>query len=75
MTNGFNDPVRSYAAKHATQLTGLPKQDLRFAPADNLFDAIRADVAPLGGVEFQPLLRHSEREPPFSEIDEDPNDE
>lgn len=46
----------------------------RFAPADNLYDAIRADVAPFGGVEFMPLLRQRESEPPFSDIDDEPND-
>ena len=46
----------------------------RFAPADNLYDAIRADVAPFGGVEFVPLLRSRESEPPFSDIDDEPND-
>jgi hypothetical protein len=46
----------------------------RFAPADNLYDAIRSDVAPLGGVEFMPLIRHRDSEPPFSDIDDEPND-
>ncbi|HEY0106261.1 MAG TPA: hypothetical protein VGB91_09270 [Rhizomicrobium sp.] len=47
----------------------------RFAPADNLYDAIRADVASIGGVEFQPLLRTYEREFPFNDIDWNPFDD
>ena len=43
----------------------------RFAPADNLYDAIRSDVAAMGGVEFQPLMRRYNREPPFSDLDDD----
>lgn len=40
----------------------------RFKPADNLYDAIRFDVEPLGGVEFEPLLRQRVRElPDFSD--------
>lgn len=37
---------------------------MRFKPAKNLFDAIRFDVEPFGGVEFKPLLRTLVREPP-----------
>jgi len=40
----------------------------RFSPADNLYDAIRADmaaIAPLNELEFQPLLRHLDRDPSF----------
>jgi hypothetical protein len=45
----------------------------RFAPANNLYDAIRADVESIGGVNFQPLLRDISSEPPFNDIDWDPN--
>ena len=47
----------------------------RFAPADNLYDAIRADVAAIGGVEFQPLRRTYGRELPFNDIDWNPFDD
>ena len=43
----------------------------RFAPYDNLWEAIRADVAPLGGVELEPLRRLLDEELCFSELDED----
>jgi hypothetical protein len=29
----------------------------RFAPADNLYDAIRADLKAIGGIDFEPLPR------------------
>ncbi|HUJ02046.1 MAG TPA: hypothetical protein VLW75_00295 [Rhizomicrobium sp.] len=38
---------------------------LRFAPADNLYDAIRSDVSQLGEYEFQPLTRQCSRDLPF----------
>ncbi len=44
----------------------------RYAPADNLYDAIRADVAVLGGIDFQPLRRVQESEYPFNDIDWNP---
>jgi hypothetical protein len=47
----------------------------RFAPADNLFDAIRHDVAPFGGIKLPFFERQLTREPPFNDIDENPHDE
>jgi hypothetical protein len=44
---------------------------VRFAPAENLYDAIRIDVGSDGIDGFEPLFRHYDSEPPFSEIDED----
>lgn len=46
----------------------------RFAPADNLYDAIRADVAPFGGVEFFWFERPVTSLYPFSDVDDEPND-
>ena len=43
---------------------------VRFAPAENLYDAIRLDVGHDGIKGFEPLSRLYDREPPFSEIDE-----
>ncbi|HTQ14377.1 MAG TPA: hypothetical protein VMH86_10915 [Rhizomicrobium sp.] len=37
----------------------------RFAPADNLYDAIRFDIANLGDFEFKPLDRQYSRDLPF----------
>jgi hypothetical protein len=37
----------------------------RFAPADNLYDAIRFDVANLGDFEFMPLGRQYSSDLPF----------
>lgn len=45
----------------------------RFAPADNLYDAIRFDIAHLGEFEFRPLERDRERGIPF--FDPDAEDE
>ena len=42
---------------------------MRFAPADNLYDAIRADVEPIGGIDFEPLLRDRDNEYPFNDLD------
>jgi len=42
----------------------------RFAPAENLYDAIRLDVGHDGIDGFEPLSRLYDGEPPFSEIDE-----
>ena len=47
---------------------------LRFAPADNLYDAIRADVAPFGGVDFHFFERQVTSLYPFSDVDDEPND-
>ena len=73
------ESLRGLAEKHGRSVADEAREILesslaRFAPADNLYDAIRSDVAPLGGVEFMPLLRHRESEPPFSDIDDEPND-
>jgi hypothetical protein len=71
MNKGLNDPSRAYANKpDRTDPSGLPPH-ARFAPAENLYDAIRLDVGTGGMEDFEPLSRHYEREPPFSEIDED----
>jgi hypothetical protein len=59
--NGLADEPREF--KHDSKV--------RFAPADNLYDAIRHDVGPNGIEGFEPLSRQYSREPPFSEIDED----
>jgi hypothetical protein len=71
MNKGLNDPTRAYAAKTASKDTGRPSMHARFAPTDNLFDAIRLDVGSAGIENFEPLSRSYDREPPFSEIDED----
>ncbi|HXM00682.1 MAG TPA: hypothetical protein VN932_12190 [Rhizomicrobium sp.] len=42
---------------------------VRFAPADNLYDAIRSDIAPLGQFEFMSLARDRERGIPFFDPD------
>ena len=42
---------------------------VRFAPADNLYDAIRSDIAPLGEFEFIPLARDRKRGIPFFDPD------
>lgn len=67
MSKGFNDPARAYAVPPTADR--LPAR-VRFAPADNLFDAIRLDVGPAGIADYEPLLRQYDREPLFSEIDE-----
>jgi hypothetical protein len=51
----------------------VPESKARFAPADNLYDAIRFDIAPLGEFEFMPLERNRERGIPF--FDPDSQDE
>ncbi|MEI9888511.1 MAG: hypothetical protein WDN08_18820 [Rhizomicrobium sp.] len=38
----------------------------RPVPPDNLYDAIRAEVDAVGGVEFEPLRRLADREPPLA---------
>jgi len=43
---------------------------VRFTPADNLYDAMRSDVANLGDFEFQPLERQYTRDPPFVGVPE-----
>jgi hypothetical protein len=43
----------------------------RFAPADNLYDAIRADIAHLGEFEFRPLGRQGAMRIPFFDPDAD----
>jgi hypothetical protein len=69
MNKGLNDPTRAYTAKTASKEAGRPSARARFAPADNLFDAIRLDVGSAGIENFEPLSRSYSREPPFSEID------
>jgi len=73
MSSDFNEPSRAYA--QAPAVDTMDRERARFAPADNLYDAIRADVAPIGGVDFLPLFREGSREPPFNDIDWNPDDE
>ncbi len=71
MNDGLHDPARAYAKKQSSADADRLPAHVRFAPANNLYDAIRHDVGP-GGIEgFEPLQRHYDHEPPFSEIDED----
>lgn len=70
MNDGLNDPARAYAKKTNTADSERAAARVRFAPAENLYDAIRLDVGQDGIDGFEPLLRHYDREPPFSEIDE-----
>jgi hypothetical protein len=73
MNSGFEDPARAYVHKSAIN---SPTSDIeRFAPADNLYDAIRADVESLGGVDLEPLQRDRSREHPFNDIDWPPDNE
>jgi hypothetical protein len=70
MNRGLNDPSRAYTNKPAFADPDAPAR-VRFAPVENLYDAIRLDVGSDGIDGFEPLLRHYDSEPPFSEIDED----
>lgn len=73
MNSGLEDPARAYVHRSAV---GSPASDIeRFAPADNLYDAIRADVESLGGVDLEALQRDRSREPPFNDIDWPPGSE
>lgn len=69
---GFSDPRRAYSQAPAA---GKKRAVDRFAPADNLYDAIRGDVAPVGGIDLHRFERDVSSEPPFSDIDWDPNDD
>jgi hypothetical protein len=71
MNKGLHDPSRAYANKPASADPDRMPARVRFAPAENLHDAIRLDVGTDGIDGFEPLLRHYNNEPPFSEIDED----
>jgi hypothetical protein len=71
MNSGFKDPTRAYAHKPAANRAQDELE--RFAPADNLYDAIRADVESIGGIDLEPLLRDCSREPPFNDIDWPPD--
>jgi hypothetical protein len=71
MNKSLNDPARAYANKPGSADLNRAAASVRFAPAENLYDAIRLDVGPNGIDDFEPLLRHYDSEPPFSEIDED----
>jgi hypothetical protein len=67
--NGRN-PDKDSVLKPASSLADESREFLhdpktRFAPASNLFDAIRADVATLGDYEFMPLARQYTSDPPF----------
>jgi hypothetical protein len=74
MDNRNSDQISAPGPKNA--LAGEPREfkhdsKTRFAPASNLYDAIRLDVGKDGIEGFEPLSRQYDREPPFSEIDED----
>jgi hypothetical protein len=71
MNKGFKDPARAYTKKPAPMDGDRLPAHMRFTPADNLYDAIRLDVGAEGIDGLEPLSRHYDREPPFSEIDED----
>jgi len=71
MNDGLNDPARAYTKKPSSTDSDRATARARFAPAENLYDAIRLDVGSDGIDGFEPLSRHYDREPPFSEIDED----
>jgi hypothetical protein len=71
MNDGLNDPARAYRNTPGSAASERAPASVRFAPAENLYDAIRLDVGPHGIDGFEPLSRHYDREPPFSEIDED----
>jgi hypothetical protein len=71
MNNGLDDPARAYANRPGSADSERVAARVRFAPAENIYDAIRLDVGPAGIDGFEPLFRHYDREPPFSEIDED----
>jgi hypothetical protein len=71
MNRGLNDPARAYVKGPSSADTDLVSARARFAPAENLYDAIRLDVGSDGIDDFEPLLRPYNSEPPFSEIDED----
>jgi hypothetical protein len=66
MNNGLHDPTRAYAKKPAPGDANRVPARVRFAPADNLYDAIRHDIGPNGIPDFEPLERHYDRVPPFS---------
>jgi plasmid stability protein len=71
--------LRELAEKHGRSVSDEAREIIeklleRFEPADNLYDAIRADVSSVGGVEFQALDRFYSRELPFSDVDDEPND-
>ncbi|HEY1836470.1 MAG TPA: hypothetical protein VGG36_02345 [Rhizomicrobium sp.] len=71
MNKDLHDPARAYVKKPAPADADRLSARIRFAPADNLYDAIRHDIGRNGIEGFEPLQRHYDREPPFSEIDED----
>jgi plasmid stability protein len=73
------ESLRGLAEKHGRSVAEEAREILenslaRFTPANNLYDAIRSDVAAFDGVELVPLRRTRESEPPFSDIDDEPND-
>ena len=73
MKPGLQDPSRAYV--HKPQATPQEDWTARFAPADNLYDAIRSDVEPVGGVDLEPLLRDRDSEYPFNDLDSPPDEE
>ncbi len=63
MNDGLNDPARAYKNKPGSATLELASARVRFAPAENLYDAIRRDVGSHGIDGFEPLIRHYDREP------------
>jgi hypothetical protein len=57
MNDGLNDPARAYATKPVSTDSDRATARVRFAPADNLYDAIRLDAGSDGIDGFEPLVR------------------
>jgi hypothetical protein len=62
---GKDDKKQPSGGLHEEPREFVQDPKARFAPADNLYDAIRADVANLGEFEFRPLDRQYTRDLPF----------
>jgi len=57
MNDGLSDPARAYATKPVSTDSDRAAARVRFAPAENLYDAIRLDVGSDGIEGFEPLSR------------------
>jgi len=57
MNDGLSDPARAYATKPVSRDSDHAAARVRFAPAENLYDAIRLDVGSDGIEGFEPLSR------------------
>ena len=55
MSSDFRDSIGPCEDKPASDSDEIAAN--RFAPAENLYDAIRADLKAIGGVDFEPLPR------------------